>query len=231
MARLNRAANDPQLLREARNTCRRTTTAHWNPDSDTESGSDEPSTPATHSFDTAAPDRLQYHGSPPHLSTTSNSTAFQAPALVEVEAQEEISCNSDFRSASPASSTVHVVDDGEPSQLSEFRARHILRVANQRNRRRSNPPPRVWIVYTCRPCARSIESQRQLSYHRTSGRHARALNRLHDLAARLHCHLRNISFADRHNFELHNRSKIQYRNERSHQEARLNKNLNFTGAN
>ena len=146
MARLKRAANDPQVLREARNKKQRTTTAHWNPDPDTESGSDKPSTPVTQSFDTAAPDRLQYHGSPPHRSANSNPTAFQAPALVEIEAQEQISCNSDFRSASPASSTVNLVDDGELTPLSEFRSRHITRVADQRDRRRCNPPPRIRTV-------------------------------------------------------------------------------------
>ena len=228
MARLKRASNDPEVLWEASNKNCRTISAHRNPDFDTESGSDQPSTPVTRSFDTAADDRLQYHESPPNWSTNADITAFQAPDLVEIEAEEEIPCNSDFRSASPASSAIDVVDDRQPSPLSEYRARHIARVADQRVRRRCNPPPRIQTVYTCRPCARSFSSQRQLSYHKTSGRHARALNRLHDLAARLHCQLCDLPFADRHNFALHNRSRIHFRNVRRQQEARHNQNLNFT---
>ena len=92
-------------------------------------------------------------------------------------------CSSDFRSASPASSTVDLVDNSEPSPLTEFRARHITRVVDQRDRLRRNPPSRIRTVYTCRPYARSFASQRQLSYHKTSGRQAHALNRLHDLVA------------------------------------------------
>ena len=153
MARLKRASNDPEVLREASNKNRRTISAHRNPDFATESRSDQPSTPVTRSFDTAADDRLQYHESPPNWSTNSDITAFQAPALVEIEAEEEISCNSDFGSAFPASSAIDLVVDRQPSPLSEYRARHIARVADQRVRHRRNPLPRIETVYTCRPRA------------------------------------------------------------------------------
>ena len=141
---------------------------------------------------------------------------------MEIEAEEEISCNSDFRSASPASSTIDLVDDTQPSPLSEYRAQYIARVTDQRFGHRRNLPPRIQTVYTCRTCTRSFSSQRQFSYHQTSGRHARALYRLHDLAARLHCQLCDLPFADRHNFALHNRSRIHFRNVRRQQQARHN---------
>ena len=218
MARLKRAANDPQVLIEARLRNRRTTAARLDPDSDSGSGSDRPSTPVTTCF---AADTVQY-GSPSHRSAASSSTAFRAPRLVEIEAEEDTCPQLDIVCASPAPSTIDLVDSAEPSPLSEYRARHIARVADQRARRHRNPPPRLRTVYTCRPCARSFTSQRQLSHHKTSGRHARAVNRLHDLAARLHCTLCDLPFADRHNYEIHNRSRIHLRNTRRQQESRLN---------
>ena len=153
----------------------------------------------------------------------SSATAYQAPRLIDLEADSTpLATASASDSASPASSTIDLVDEDEPSPLSEFRARHIARVADQRARRRRNPPPRNRTVYTCRPCARTFTSRRQLSFHQTSGRHDRAVNRLHDLSANLHCRLCDLPFSDRHNFGVHNRSRIHFRNARREREARLN---------
>lgn len=157
------------------------------------------------------------------LDADSKYTHVSAPRLVEREAEDtQLAETTATRSASSALSIIDLVDDEEPLPLSEFRARHIARVAEQRARRRRNPPPRNRTVYTCRLCARSFTSRRQLSFHEASGRHERELNRLHDLAANLHCQLCDLPFADRHNFQLHNRSRIHFRNARRKQEARLN---------
>ena len=153
----------------------------------------------------------------------SNYTEFHGPRFIYIEAADgQLEGTTASRSASSASSTIDLVDEDEPAPLSEFRARHIVHVTEQRARRRRNPPPCNRTTYTCRPCARSFTSQRQLAFHQASGRHARALNRLHDLSARLHCQLCNLPFADRHNFELHKRSRIRFQNARRQRQARFN---------
>ena len=241
MARLKRAANDPEVQREAAAKRRRTavtSTAATDPaqataaDSPQAAVADPPQT-ATADLDSPAvdPDLAAANHTCPDFSrpetpfsdafdVDSNYTEFCAPPFIDIEAADcQLEANTASRSASFESSTIDLVDEDEPAPLSEFRARHIMRVAEQRARRRCNPPPSNRTAYTCRPCARSFTSRRQLSFHQASGRHQRTLNRLHDLSARLHCQLCDHPFADRHNFELHNRSRIHFRNVRRQQEA------------
>ena len=148
---------------------------------------------------------------------------YNTPLLVDIEADDyQLDATNAPRSASSASSAIDIVDEAEASRLSEVCSRHIARVAEQRARCRRNPPPRNRTVYTCDPCVGSLISRKQLSFHDGSGRHARERNRLQDLAARFHYQLCNFPFADCHNFEFQNRSRIHFRNARRQQEARLN---------
>lgn len=189
MKRVKRAANDCEVLREARKKKQRTTAAASHPDPITESGYNKPSTPITRSFDTPTPGRLLYHdastntkcsflltpthGSPDPLSNTSDLNASQAPALDEIEAQEEVTSHSAFHSTSLVSSTIDSVEDDELSPLLEFCALHIARFASQRNCHRHNLPPCISASYSCPPGTRYFASLRLVSYHKTCAGHAR----------------------------------------------------------
>lgn len=151
MARLKRAASDPAVLRPAatKRRCIAVAVADQDseaadPDCTSADQGNRPRTPASADFE-----------------TDSNYTEFRAPPLVQIEAQHAAFGDSTAsRSASCASSTIDLVDEGDTSPLSEFGARHIARGAQQRAHRRRNLPPRNRTVYTCRPCARSFTSRR-----------------------------------------------------------------------
>ena len=236
MARLQRAANDPEVLREAAAKRRRiavTSTAATDP---AQAAAADPPQTATADLDRASVDldlAAANHPCPDFsrpatpisdaFDVDSNYTEFLAPRFIDIDAADgQLEAITASRSTSFESWTIDLVDEDEPAPLSEFRARRIVRVAEQGARHRRNLPPRSRTAYTCRPCARSFTSRRQLSFHEASGRHQRALNRLHDLSARLHCQLCDLPFADRHNFELDKRSRIHFQNFRRQQEARLN---------
>lgn len=98
-----------------------------------------PPTALADQYSDAGPTDQESHPSTPFsaaFDADSNSTEFQAPLLVAIEADDrQLYETIASRSASSAWSAIDLVVESEPSPLSEFRARHIALMAEQRARR------------------------------------------------------------------------------------------------
>ena len=89
--------------------------------------------------------------------------------------------------------------------FSEHRARHIFRVANQRERRRANPFKAR--VYRCKPCDRRFASRFQLLQHQDAGPHKRVVQRIADKKLDLCCRVCDLRFDSKHNSDEHIKGK------------------------
>ena len=93
------------------------------------------------------------------------------------------------------------------TEIDDRRARHIFRVANQKEARRKNPPPKKPKLLKCNLCNIYCNSSAQLHVHNHSKAHRKSLTRKADKLANTHCYTCNRELGNKHDYEAHLRSE------------------------
>ena len=82
-------------------------------------------------------------------------------------------------------------------------AKHVFRVASQREKRRKNPPKKNRPSIVCKTCDRTFSCRFQLKEHEKGEKHKKALERQKIAEEGLKCALCDLKFDRVSNYESH----------------------------